>query len=278
MSKTENAACEVIGRTQIKREDLLLKGITRGIYGLRNKITGKWYVGQSWDIANRWNRYAKYECTGQRKLSHAIKKYGWESFETYIIEEITCPSQIVLDRLEINWIQRLNSIKTGYNIMLGGAAGKHSDETKKLLSHIARNSPTLKDRMEKLKNSKIGTHRSESTKEKLRKAHLGRKHSEESRKNMSSSNIGRIVSESTRSKISASRKKYLSNSENRKHLSSKTTIQMSSQEARNNLSKKAKIYYSTEEARKKHSERMKLAYAQKRAREKFRLLVELNFK
>lgn len=242
MSKIESDACAVIGKTPIRREDLLLKGITRGIYGLKNKITGKWYVGQSWDISMRWRVYKNLNCPNQRKLSHTLKKYGWESFDSYLLEEIICPSQIMLDRLECYWMDQLNSINDGYNLRGGGSRGKlsqhtkdilrelnlgkkasdetrnklrivnkrpHSNSTKEKLRQISLNHPTLNDRIKNLANMKVGKPRSESTKQKLREAHIGKVRSAEDRLKISLGQTGRVLSEATKKKISDSMKKRL---------------------------------------------------------------------
>lgn len=182
MSKTENAVCEVIGRTPIKREDLLLRGTIRGIYGLRNKITGKWYVGQSWDISERWRGYSYNNCKLQKKLHHSIALHGWESFETYLLEEVSCPSQLVLTRCEDKWMSILNSIKNGYNLKTAGYNGKHSEETKRLISQKAKSrqnrGPLSETTKQKLRDRFKGIPQSKESNEKRRQTLLGRKRPE----------------------------------------------------------------------------------------------------
>ena len=107
-----------------------------GIYGLRCLKTDMWYIGQSWDIYDRWNKgYELMQCKNQQKIYCALKKYGYDGFEKRIIE--LCDENIpqeMLDLKEDLWIKHHNSIEHGYNIRPGGYNNHgwhHSDETKK---------------------------------------------------------------------------------------------------------------------------------------------------
>lgn len=103
-----------------------------GIYGLRNKINGKWYVGQSVNIYSRWNEYRSGRCWRQKKISNALLKYGTDNFEWNVLEECQ-PKQ--LNEREIHWISKLDSVKCGYNLTVGGQGGSirtgmtHTPET-----------------------------------------------------------------------------------------------------------------------------------------------------
>jgi group I intron endonuclease len=202
MNKIEHAECEVIGKTLIRSENQASKDITPkkivGIYGLRNKINNKWYIGQSYDIESRWDLYKSKNCKNQRKLYHAIKKYGYENFDTLLLEECDAVGWII-DYREMYWIKLYNSVNTGYNLQLGGSHGKHSEETKI-----------------KMSLAKLGKPRkpmSEEHKRKIGLAHLGQKRSMEARQNIS---IGikksekvknkSHMSDETRKKISESKK------------------------------------------------------------------------
>ncbi len=100
-----------------------------GIYGLRNKVNNKWYVGQSAvSIENRWNEYHRpNRCKGQTKLYNALRKYGIDNFEKIVLEECL-PSQHILDSREDYWIRYYNSVEDGYNCRYGGANGRMSKE------------------------------------------------------------------------------------------------------------------------------------------------------
>lgn len=101
-----------------------------GIYGLKNKTNGKWYVGQSTrSIADRWSSYKNLKCDSQPKLLNAIVKYGYDKFEKIILEN--CPAeQSILDSREDYWIRFYDSVENGYNCRYGGANGTFSDEAK----------------------------------------------------------------------------------------------------------------------------------------------------
>ena len=87
-----------------------------GIYKITNTVNGKIYVGQSIDIARRWEDHINKK--GQNSLiSQAIKKYGFKAFTFEVLEECT---QNELDDLEQYWIDFYDSCNNGYNLTLGG--------------------------------------------------------------------------------------------------------------------------------------------------------------
>ncbi len=103
-----------------------------GIYGLKNKTNGKWYVGQSTDILSRWDRaYKGMRCQNQHKIYRALKKYGYNGFDKIILEE--CGVEQLNDR-EVYWSEYYDSINNGYNLRVGGGRkGALSFETKEKL-------------------------------------------------------------------------------------------------------------------------------------------------
>lgn len=164
MNRTESAECEVIGKTQTKNEHQALNDTTQkkivGIYGLRNKITGKWYIGQSINIIERFRDYETLRCKRQPKIYSAIIKYGFDCFEKIILEE--CESvNWILDYREIYWIKSHNSFLDGYNLTSGGKPNLSREYGGKQLSEKHRNS--------------------------LRMGQLGRKHPRETIEKMSNS-------------------------------------------------------------------------------------------
>lgn len=93
-----------------------------GIYLLENIINDKLYVGQSINIEARIRSHFEVAYNKNSKeynypLSRAIRKYGYENFNWYIIE--ICSKDLLNER-EIYWIDYYNSIKYGYNQVLGG--------------------------------------------------------------------------------------------------------------------------------------------------------------
>lgn len=176
------------------------KCVVIGIYGLRNKKTGKWYVGQSVDIYGRWDKaYRRRQCKNQRKIYNALKKYGYDAFEKVVIEE--CDNvDWIMDYREMYWIKSYNSIERGYNIKNGGTPSirctttgwKHSPETIARLKELRRNRP--------------GVPRSTETRQKIRMALIGLKRSDETKLKNRNANLGKTLTDGHRGKISAALK------------------------------------------------------------------------
>jgi group I intron endonuclease len=143
-----------------------------GIYKITNLSNGKVYIGQSWDIENRFIKH-KYERPNQH-LENAIKKYRYQNFRYEIIKELINTCQDELNELEIFYINKYNSTDKnfGYNKTYGGSSGKATEETRRKLSL----------------------------------AQKGKIISEEHRACVSRSNKTRIVTEETRKKMSDNRK------------------------------------------------------------------------
>jgi group I intron endonuclease len=98
-----------------------------GIYGIRNKTNGKWYIGQSIHLRGRINCHFAYLRSGKHRNEHlqqSFIKYGRESFEFYVLEETT---EDMMDVKERAWIIRCKSMdnRFGYNIEHGGNLQKH---------------------------------------------------------------------------------------------------------------------------------------------------------
>ena len=136
MNETAQSQSDTTNETEPKFSND--KCVVTGIYGLRNKINGKWYVGQSVDIYKRWKSYRILKCKSQPKLYRTLKKYGYDTFEKVVIEE--CDSvEWILDYREMYWIRHLNSVKNGYNVSHGGSTNTNrglimSTSTKSILS------------------------------------------------------------------------------------------------------------------------------------------------
>lgn len=103
------------------------------VYLLTNVINGKQYVGQTcqeWRL--RWNQH----CSGKpycRVLHRAIIKYGKNAFRHEVLA--TALSKNESDRLERGFIETLNTRSPyGYNLRDGGAWGRHSIETRLMIS------------------------------------------------------------------------------------------------------------------------------------------------
>jgi len=93
-----------------------------GIYCIINKVNGKKYIGQSWDITKRWKEHDKNPPNAH--IKSARLKYGNDNFEYEIIREVSESgvAQCLLDIFEQHYIdlydtcnnnkwRKLNTIK-----------------------------------------------------------------------------------------------------------------------------------------------------------------------
>jgi group I intron endonuclease len=89
------------------------------IYLIRNKLTGKKYVGQTrYSLSKRWRNHC-HSSSGCRVLKRAIAKYGVRSFEMSVLESQV--PQEKLDERERHWIGKLRTkVPVGYNLLEGG--------------------------------------------------------------------------------------------------------------------------------------------------------------
>jgi group I intron endonuclease len=118
------------------------------IYVIENLENGKKYIGQTTrlDLAERFREHCGNSTTSVcPKLRNAIKKYGKDCF---IIEPLwtseTC-NQHELDTKEMELIEQYNTLNpNGYNLTKGGMGGRHSDETKLLISEKSKQAWKLK--------------------------------------------------------------------------------------------------------------------------------------
>ena len=88
-----------------------------GIYVIKNKINGKFYIGSSDDIRHRWYEHSyklKRNKHNNTHLQNAWNKYGENNFEFLIVER--CNNEDLLTR-EQHYIDELQPFKeNGYNI------------------------------------------------------------------------------------------------------------------------------------------------------------------
>lgn len=93
------------------------------VYVHTNKINGKMYIGQTCQKPEyRWNNGAGYK--RQPYFYRAIRKYGWDMFEHYIIASNLTKQEA--DNFEKLLIQRLMTMQPafGYNLTEGGEGSK----------------------------------------------------------------------------------------------------------------------------------------------------------
>lgn len=83
------------------------------VYKLTNTITGKFYVGSTFNFHSRmkYHRYS-HQRNPNKELGSDIEKYGWDAFSAEIIE--VCTRDNVRER-ERFYIESLNAVEVGYN-------------------------------------------------------------------------------------------------------------------------------------------------------------------
>lgn len=162
----------------VKRDDDIYHRI--GIYGIRNLINGKIYVGKTgMNFGDRWDSHRSLLNNGKHDNPHLQKawnKYGKDNFEFIVLED--CEIDELSDR-EKYYIKLYKDMGLAYNIHDGGDEGynlgKHlSEETKQKIG-------------EKNKINGIGRKASDETKLRMSKSHTGMKYapmSEEGKKNI----------------------------------------------------------------------------------------------
>jgi group I intron endonuclease len=146
--------------------------IKSGIYKITNKINGRYYIGSSINIKNRWNEHKR--TLKQNKhdndfLQKSWNKHGEESFLFEIIEYVLDLNKL-LEREQYYLDLIIHDKKISYNLCktAGNMLGfKHSDETKKKMSNSRIGN----------KNS-LGFEHSDETKKKMSNSHFGLKHND----------------------------------------------------------------------------------------------------
>lgn len=151
-----------------------------GIYKITSP-TGRVYIGQSWNIKNRWNAHRCVKHTTMA-VGLSLRKYGTRAHVFEVLHELPEDiTQSVLDNYEAIYIDAFRNCGFDLmNIKEPGSSGRHAPETLKIMS-------------EKRKTYKT----SEATRLKISAALKGRpkpkggKLSEEHRKKISLGNTGR---------------------------------------------------------------------------------------
>lgn len=150
-----------------RNEDNIYKRI--GIYGIRNKIDGKIYIGKTgMNFGDRWDSHRSLLNNNKHDnpyLQNAWNKYGEDNFEFVVIEDCNVEE---LNEKEIYYIKYYRDLDLSYNIHDGGDGGfmlgSHlSEETKRKIG-------------EKNRINNLGKTLSDETKSKMSETHSGMKY------------------------------------------------------------------------------------------------------
>lgn len=124
-----------------------IKGVIIGsIYVFKNKSNNKLYIGKT--VQNYIQRFADHKCNAEKKKLNnyfykAIRKYGWDNFDKYIIYQYQDIDKLKVDKniceKEKEFILLFNTYNSefGYNLTSGGdgiCGFKFSEESKKKMS------------------------------------------------------------------------------------------------------------------------------------------------
>jgi group I intron endonuclease len=137
---------------------------TIGIYCITNLVNNKKYIGQSWNINERFYNHKCYE--KNIILKRSFDKYEIKNFNFEILIKIKEDNytQRLLDFYETYFVfyhDTMNREK-GYNIKFPGSYGKHSKETKEKIKEI-----TIKRLSDPTKNPMYGKKHNKEAKEKM---------------------------------------------------------------------------------------------------------------
>ena len=152
----ENDSCGIT--TEIKsnliKNDVKDIGKISGIYKIINKINGKYYVGSSSVVCNRWYKhlwYLKNNCHPNIHLQSAWNKYGESAFDFIVVEKVPKEKLIEIEQKYLDTIEKDKC----YNKSFTADRVDFTDEVKK-----------------KISNSKMGKRQPDKHREKNRLSHL----------------------------------------------------------------------------------------------------------
>jgi group I intron endonuclease len=130
-----------------------------GIYGIRNKVTEKYYIGSTRDFSKRWSEHKYHLKRGTHhsiKLQRSYDKHGVDSFEFSILKEVEDLDQ--LQDVEEEFIQLYQSWLNGYNVLKRGAKlGEYEEGTVRNVSEgeYTTRRPCVGKRIEVLRPEKL---------------------------------------------------------------------------------------------------------------------------
>ena len=205
----------------------MFNNILTGIYKITSP-TNKVYIGQSWNIENRWKSYNRLKCKMQPKIYNSLFKHGVKNHTFEILHNL--PNDIdqkILNNYEIYyWELYKNCNIEMLNLREPTSRGKFSKETIQKMIDCKINKPLSNTHKfnisiankgkskpigfgDKISIAKKGYRCSEETKIKISKTLTGKpgsKHTKESKLKLSIANIGRKLSKESIAKREKTRR------------------------------------------------------------------------
>lgn len=179
---------------------------TSGIYLLTNKVNGKQYVGQSWDVTYRWSSHKSEKRYMKFPLYNAIRKYGWHNFDKTILVRVA--NQEDLDMYESKLIESFNTMTpNGYNCKDGGEGRRVSEETKAKLSAATKGKPKSPETREKIAAANREKAKDPKFLARVREGRKGWKgHTEESKAKIRAARAKQVITQESRDKAAETRR------------------------------------------------------------------------
>jgi group I intron endonuclease len=196
-----------------------------GVYLIRNRISGKVYVGSGHNVRKRLTNHRSYLRRDIHKNNHlqaSWKVYGERAFEFEILQSFELDNRQEIRASERSWIQsyRSDNREFGYNLSTLSLDNTchHSEETRRRMSsmrmgmkfsdaHRAAISESHKglkrseEAIRKTADALRGRKRPQSVCEKIREGRRTYRPSEETKRKLSLFNLGKKLSEETKRKI-----------------------------------------------------------------------------
>jgi len=149
-----------------------------GIYGWKNSVNGKWYIGQSIDPEDRRKEHLQSLRAGRhynKRWQEDFRFLGETAFEHHLIEEC---SPETLDTRERVWVAYYKSDQPefGYNQTHGGnSVGMHTKETKAKISATLKGRRNTAEQIARFSAVRKGHLTSLETRAKMSAARKGKK-------------------------------------------------------------------------------------------------------
>lgn len=190
------------------------------VYMHTNKINGKKYIGITCQDAERRWRPDGYGYKNNRYFYNAIKKHGWDNFESVVLMSGLTKEQAESEEIKLIELHDTTNRTNGYNNAHGGGAnGFHTAETKKKMSQKAKARPVNPLAIKRMAETNRSREYTEQHRRNISESLTGKKLSPEHCKSISESHKGYVMPESQKKNISNSVREALSSPEVRKKIS-----------------------------------------------------------